>query len=92
MERFPNTLSSGFHNVNITQNNSDLTGVKKLTLVQYYKLQILFRYYQFLHQSPFFPLLFQVFTLHLVITSYRSPPVCDRFSDFLFGELDSFEK
>ena len=56
MEEFPNTLYSGFHNVNITQNNSDVIGVKKLILVQYYKLQILFRYYQFLHQSPFFPL------------------------------------
>ena len=55
MEEFPNTLYSAFHNVNITQNNSDMTGVKKLILVQYYKLQILFRYYQFLHQSPFFP-------------------------------------
>lgn len=82
MEEFPNTLYSGFHNVNITQNNSDVIGVKKLILVQYYKLQILFRYYQFLHQSPFFPLLIQGFCLHLVIVSYRSPPVRDSFSDF----------
>ena len=32
MEEFPNTLYSGFHNVNITQNNSDMTSVKKLIL------------------------------------------------------------
>ena len=82
MEEFPNTLYSGFHNVNITQNNSDMTSVKKLILVQYYKLQILFRYYQCLHQSPFFPLLIQGFTLHFIIVSYRSPPIRDSFSDF----------